>query len=90
MKPHYRIIDGKLIRAIRHRPPCLSWAITQAGGTAAVGRICGVTSQAVSQWKAVPVHYCLAIEQATGGAVSRSDLRPDVWPPEEQGARHAA
>lgn len=31
----------------------------------------------------------MKIERATGGAVSRSDLRPDIWPAEEE-ARHAA
>lgn len=89
MKPHYRIVGGKL-RAIRHRSPRVSHLITLAGGPAAVGRICGVTSQAVSQWKTVPVHHCQAIERATAGAVSRTDLRPDVWPPEEKENRRAA
>lgn len=30
-----------------------------------------------------------AIEQATGGKVTRHELRPDIWPPQED-ARHAA
>ena len=37
----------------------------------------------VSDWLAgnrpVPVHRCAAIERATGGAVTRRDLRPDDW-----------
>lgn len=37
----------------------------------------------VSDWLAgnrpVPVHRCTAIERATGGAVTRRDLRPDDW-----------
>ena len=37
----------------------------------------------VSAWLAgnrpVPVHRCAAIESATGGAVTRRDLRPDDW-----------
>ncbi|WP_093820201.1 transcriptional regulator [Stenotrophomonas indicatrix] len=49
------------------------------GGPAHIGRVCGVSSQAVSQWKRVPAEYVLAIEEATG--VSRHDLRPDVFGP---------
>ena len=37
----------------------------------------------VSDWLAgerpVPLHRCAAIEAATGGAVTRRDLRPDDW-----------
>lgn len=32
----------------------------------------------------------LAIERATNGTVTRQELRPDIWPPEDQEARHAA
>ncbi|WP_425517823.1 transcriptional regulator [Stenotrophomonas geniculata] len=49
------------------------------GGPAHIGRVCGVSSQAVSQWKRVPAEYVLTIEEATG--VSRHDLRPDVFGP---------
>ena len=39
--------------------------------------------QLVWQWAAgvrvVPIGRCYAIEQATGGAVTRRDLRPDDW-----------
>lgn len=31
-----------------------------------------------------------AIERATAGAVTRQDLRPDIWPPEDREARDAA
>lgn len=30
----------------------------------------------------VPADYCPAIEQITNGAVTKSDLRPDLWPPQ--------
>lgn len=37
----------------------------------------------VSQWKnnrrPVPLEYMAVIEQATGGKVTRKDLRPDDW-----------
>ena len=40
----------------------------------------GITPQAVSQWKKVPVARVLDVERVTG--VSRHDLRPDIYPRE--------
>ena len=40
----------------------------------------GITPQALSQWKRVPVEHVLKIEALTG--VSRSELRPDIYPPD--------
>ena len=52
----------------------------------AVARAVGVSPQAVSEilrrGKRVPAEWCLALETATGGAVTRHDLRPDLYPPE--------
>jgi DNA-binding transcriptional regulator YdaS (Cro superfamily) len=37
----------------------------------------------ISQWanrvRQIPIERCPAIERATGGAVTRRDLRPDDW-----------
>ena len=48
-----------------------------------LGALLGVTKGAVSQWKnegrEVPVVHCVVIEQKTGGAVTRQELRPDDW-----------
>jgi DNA-binding transcriptional regulator YdaS (Cro superfamily) len=37
----------------------------------------------ISNWatgrRPVPIEHCPAIERATGGAVTRRDLRPDDW-----------
>lgn len=41
----------------------------------------GITAQAVSQWRRVPVSRVLDVERVTG--VSREELRPDVYPPSE-------
>lgn len=47
----------------------------------------GVTQGAVSHWingrVRVPAERVLDIERATGGKVSRHDLRPDLYPAEE-------
>ena len=52
----------------------------------AVARAVGVSPQAVSEilrrGRRVPAEWCLALEQATGGAVTRHDLRPDLYPPD--------
>ena len=57
------------------------------GTQAAVARIVGVSPQAVSEilrrGRRVPAEWCLALEQATGGAVTRHDLRPDLYPRDE-------
>jgi DNA-binding transcriptional regulator YdaS (Cro superfamily) len=60
-------------------------AIEVIGGKSSLARAIGVTPQMVSQWarvekpKPIPVTRCIAIEQATGGAVTRKDLRPNDW-----------
>ena len=40
-----------------------------------------ISPQAISQWKQVPAERVLDVERATG--ISRHDLRPDLYPPEE-------
>lgn len=42
----------------------------------------GISAQAISQWKRVPVERVLEVERITG--VSRHELRPDIYPPKEQ------
>ena len=53
----------------------------------AVARAVGVSPQAVSEilrrGKRVPAEWCLPIETATEGAVTRHDLRPDLYPANE-------
>jgi DNA-binding transcriptional regulator YdaS (Cro superfamily) len=50
---------------------------------AELARRLGVRSQHITNWRArgVPPARCLAIENATEGAVTRYDLRPDVFGP---------
>lgn len=61
----------------------LEQAKRKAGGSSALARLLGnITSQAVSQWRKVPVSRVLDVERVTG--VSRHDLRPDVYPKERR------
>ncbi|WP_082823554.1 MULTISPECIES: helix-turn-helix domain-containing protein [unclassified Rhodanobacter] len=63
----------------------LDKAIDHAGGVTALAEKLGVRQSVVSNWRTrgasprVPAARCIAIEQATGGAVTRHDLRPDVF-----------
>lgn len=62
------------------RDTALETAINEAGGTAALARTISVTPQAISQWDRVPAERVIAVEEATGGKVTRGDLRPDLYP----------
>jgi DNA-binding transcriptional regulator YdaS (Cro superfamily) len=60
----------------------LQRAIENLGSQAALARMLGVVPMAVSNWKLrgqVPADKCLAIERATLGAVTKEQLRPDVF-----------
>lgn len=52
----------------------------------AMAKVVGVTPQAVSeilrQGKKVPAEWCLPIERATEGKITRHQLRPDLYPDE--------
>lgn len=58
-------------------------AADACGGQAHLAKAIGVTPAAVNQWvnglRPVPPGRCIAIEKASGGAVTRYDLRPDVF-----------
>ncbi|MCC0806528.1 helix-turn-helix domain-containing protein [Methylobacterium sp. W2] len=49
-----------------------------AGSAALLARKMGVTPQAVHQWRKIPPLRVLEVERITG--ISRSDLRPDLYP----------
>ena len=67
----------------------------ETGGQSRLAKALGLSSTVlVSQWangvRDVPFDRCVAIEVATGGQVTRKDLRPDdwqkVWPELEEAA----
>ncbi|MFZ1181653.1 MAG: YdaS family helix-turn-helix protein [Herbaspirillum sp.] len=53
------------------------------GALISIARAIGAHPPDVSDWvsnkRPVPLHRAVAIEQETGGAVTRRDLRPDDW-----------
>ena len=61
----------------------LNRAIELLGGQSALARACGVKQGHVWHWlsksRKVPGDYVLTIEAATNGAVSRYELRPDIF-----------
>ena len=57
-----------------------------AGGTAALARELGITSQAISQWTEIPVHRVIAVEAITG--LAREYLRPDIYGAPRPRPRH--
>jgi DNA-binding transcriptional regulator YdaS (Cro superfamily) len=60
-------------------------AIEKAGGPAALGKALGCSSQAISQWKHIPVKRIVEVESLTG--IPREDLRPDLyWRPKTHAA----
>lgn len=64
----------------------LARAIDIVGGQSALSRAIGCKQQSVWNWlhkqKRVPAEFCIQIERATGGKVTRHELRPDIYPVE--------
>ena len=62
----------------------LTKAVSIVGGQSAMARAIGTSQANVWYWinkaKAVPAEFVAKIESATGGAVQRHDLRPDLFP----------
>lgn len=61
----------------------LDIAITEAGGVGRLALALKLGQSTVSNWRkrgTIPgAEYCALIEAATGGRVTRKDLRPDDW-----------
>lgn len=60
------------------------------GSQKAVADAVGIKQPSVhrilSDGKKVPAEWCLPLERATEGKVTRHQLRPDLWPADEQAA----
>lgn len=69
---------GRQMRALKK-------AVDHVGGQNALARVLGLKQAHVWNWlnrdREVPAEHCRKIEQATGGLVTRYELRPDVFGP---------
>lgn len=58
-------------------------AVCEAGGVTALAKAIGTAQSFVSQMKSgdrpIPPRFCIPIEEAVGGVVTRYDLRPDIF-----------
>jgi TorA maturation chaperone TorD len=63
-------------------------AIRAAGGVGALARGLGISQPSVSTWRRIPAERVIAVESLTG--VSRSVLRPDLYPMTQDGGAHRA
>lgn len=65
-------------------------AAAAVGGHKQLAENIGVSQSLAWQWvngrRPVAAHHCLPIETATGGSVSRHQLRPDVFGPASEQA----
>lgn len=59
------------------RDPGLLAAIAAAKGLSPIAAACGITVQAVADWKRVPPHQVITVECLTG--IPRERLRPDLY-----------
>lgn len=52
------------------------------GSQKMIAKVLGISQQAVSDWRsnAIPGRHVIALEKATGGKITRYELRPDLYP----------
>jgi DNA-binding transcriptional regulator YdaS (Cro superfamily) len=64
----------------------LKKAINIKGGQVALSKAIGTTQGHVWNWlnrdRQIPAEYVIPIEKAVNGAVTRHELRPDIYPKE--------
>lgn len=74
----------------RHNRASVLQEAIDKGKCAVLAKACGVTTNAIYQWKQIPAHHVLTIEKLSG--VSRYRQRPDIYgdEPEEEGEQVAA
>jgi len=66
----------------------VSYFDAERGRRTALASALELSPGTVSQWRQVPAHHCLKIEEVTG--ISRHRLRPDVYGPLPSSASHPA
>jgi DNA-binding transcriptional regulator YdaS (Cro superfamily) len=58
--------------------------VDAAGGPTALARALGIKMESTYSWRRIPATRVIDIEKITG--IHRSELRPDIYPPEERAA----
>jgi len=79
------------MRAIRAQAPTLmemALKIELMGGHRKVARRCGITRQAVMQWREVPARFVLLL--ADQSPLTPHEIRPDLYPHPLDGTRGRA
>jgi DNA-binding transcriptional regulator YdaS (Cro superfamily) len=73
----------KNVPSILEDQPATRRAVTHAGGASALARALGITPQAVSRWihaEQIPAKWVIPVETLIRSAVTREELRPDLYP----------
>ena len=55
-------------------------SISSLGGAANVARLLGISTQAISQWREIPIDRAIQIEEKSGGVIHCFEMRPDIFP----------
>jgi len=67
-------------------PDIIKLIKTQTGLTVkGIAEQLGITRGCLYQWKLIPGHHCLALERIAAGAVSKEEMRPDLYREHEKG-----
>ena len=66
------------------RDSVLERVIEAAKGQAALARLLGISSQAISQWDRCPVERARQVSEIT--KIPLHELRPDLWDPPAEAA----
>lgn len=83
------MIDNKLLLLYKYDMETnaikkLQEAVNIVGTQTELARIIGVNQSHISNWihrdKKVPPDYCIPIEKAVGGKVTRHELNPKIYP----------
>jgi hypothetical protein len=67
------------VRHMQRRDAILDKLLSQRGTARTIADKIGRSIQVVHQWRRVPAQHVIAVEEATG--MSRTRLRPDIYPP---------
>lgn len=74
--------DYELIYKRRMNREIILKAVELGGGQTKLGKKLGLTQGGIHQWirrEQIPAKWVLAVEAATGGEVTRYELRPDIF-----------